>query len=207
MQATREYILTILKEHHQATVDELSQILGLTAVTVRHHLDILRREGLVAAPIARRRKAPGRPKHVYTLTDKASVFFPKRYDHLASLLLSEVNARLSPAEVDQMMKHMGERIASQAALPDEGDFEARLAAAVDFLNEQGYLAHWERRDGGDYLLHIVNCPYERVARQDHQVCTMDLALLTQLLEVSPQRISWAAQGDNECTYAIWSPGE
>ena len=44
MQKTRRLILDYLKEHGQATVDELAEILGLNSVTVRHHLDILRRQ-------------------------------------------------------------------------------------------------------------------------------------------------------------------
>ena len=210
MQTTRERILSILKERNQATVDELSRELDLTAVTVRHHLDILRGEGLIAAPLVRRRKSPGRPQYVYTLAEKANAFFPKRYDHLASLMFDELCSCLSPAEVGQMMERIGERIASQAALPDEegsGDFEARLAATVEFLDGLGYMARWERRDDGDYLLHVVNCPYEKVASQDHQVCTMDMTLLTRLLGTSPRRISWAAQGDPECTYVVRAPGE
>ena len=209
MQTTRERILSILKERNQATVDELSRELDLTAVTVRHHLDILRGEGLIAAPLVRRRKSPGRPQYVYTLAEKANAFFPKRYDHLAILMFDELRSCLSPAEVDQMMERIGERIASQAALPDEegsGDFEARLAATVEFLDGLGYMARWERRDDGDYLLHVVNCPYEKVASQDHRVCTMDMTLLTRLLGTSPQRISWAAQGDPECTYVVRAPG-
>jgi len=207
MQVTRERILSILKEHDQVTVDELSRELGLTTVTVRHHLDILRGEGLVAAPVVRRRKSPGRPQYTYTLTERASTFFPKRYDHLASLILNEVHLRLSPDEVDQMMKNIGKHIASQAILPDGGGFEARLAAAIEFLDELGYMARWERHDDNGYLLHIANCPYEQVARQDHKVCTIDVTLLTHLLGVSPQRISWAAQGDHHCTYAIRPPDE
>ena len=210
MQATRERILNILKERDQATVGELSRELGLTAVTVRHHLDILRSEGFVAPPLVRRRKTPGRPQYVYTLTEDASAFFPKKYDHLAGLILSEVHSCLSPAEVNQMMKRIGEHIADRVALPGEDDFETRLIAAVEFLNEQGYLARWERcedgEDAGDYLLHISNCPYERVARQYHEVCTIDLTLLTRLLGISPQRIAWAAQGDHQCIYAIRPPG-
>lgn len=97
----------------------------------------------------RRRKTPGRPQYAYTLTEDASTFFPKKYDHLVSLILSEVHSHLSPAEVNQMMKRIGEHIADRAALPDEGDFEARLIAAVEFLNRQGYLAHWERREDGE----------------------------------------------------------
>ncbi|RLC67959.1 MAG: ArsR family transcriptional regulator, partial [Chloroflexi bacterium] len=103
MQATRERILNILKERGQATVDDLSQELGLTTVTVRHHLDILQEEGLVAPPVARSRQSPGRPQYVYTLTREAGAFFPKRYAHLANQLLSEMRARFSPPEVEQMM--------------------------------------------------------------------------------------------------------
>jgi len=207
LQATREHILNILKARGQVTVGELSQELGLTTVTVRHHLDILRGEGLIAAPLAHRRKTPGRPKYVYTLTEKASAFFPKRYYHLASSVLDEICSRLSPDEVDQMMRRIGEHIASQVALPDGDGFEARLAAAVEFLDELGYMAHWERHDDGGYLLHITNCPYEQVVRQNRKVCTIDATLLTCLLGASPQRISWAAQGDHRCTYAIHPPGE
>ncbi len=207
MQATRERILYILKERRQATVDELSQELGLTAVTIRHHLEVLRTAGFVAEPVVRRRETPGRPQHVYVLTEKAGINFPRRYDHLATLILREVRAHLSSVEeMSEMMEHIGEHIAGQATLPDEGDFEARLAAVADFLDELGYMARWERRDDETYLLHIANCPYEKVATQDRAVCTMDLSLLTSLLGASPRRISWAAQDDDLCTYAIRRPG-
>ncbi|MBU0704316.1 MAG: ArsR family transcriptional regulator [Chloroflexi bacterium] len=198
--------MRIIKERQQATVDELSRELGLTPVTVRHHLEILRGEVLVAPPLLRRRKSPGRPKYVYTLTEKASTLFPKRYDHLASLILGEVRSLLSsPEEVEQMMERIGERIASQAVPSGADGFEAHLVAAVEFLNERGYLARWEPRDDGEYLLHIANCPYERVAGQDREICTIDLAMLTRLLGVSPQRVSWAAEGDSWCAYSICPP--
>jgi predicted ArsR family transcriptional regulator len=204
MQATRERIMNILKERGQVTVDELSYDLGLTAVTVRHHIDILRGEGLVAAPVARRRKAPGRPKHVYALTEKASAMFPQRYSHLLSQILDEVRVRFSPGEVGQMMKRIGERMADQADLRAT-DFRARLAAAVEFLNSLGYMARWERGDDDDYLLYIVNCPYEQVSRQDHDICAMDVAMLTRLLGTAPRRITSAAEGDHQCTYVIQPP--
>jgi predicted ArsR family transcriptional regulator len=206
VQSTRERILNILKENGQTTVDDLSQELGLTAVTVRHHLDILRGEGLIAAPLVRRRKTPGRPQYIYALAEKASTFFPKRYEHLASLMLDEIRAYLSPAEVDQLMKRIGERIASQANLPAKADFETRFVVVVEFLDELGYMARWERHHDGGYLLHIVNCPYERVANQYDEICTMDLALLTSLLGTSPQRTSWSAQGDTQCTYVVRPAG-
>ena len=206
MQVTRERILNILKERGQATVDALSEELGLTAVTVRHHLDILRGEGLIAAPNIHRRKTPGRPQYIYTLADKADSFFPKRYRHLSNLILDEVRTYLSPAEVEQMMQDIGKRIASQADVPAQDGFEDRLVAAIKFLNELGYMARWEHHDNGDYLLHIANCPSEEVSRQDQQICTIDMTLLTHLLDVSPERISWSAQGDQGCSY-LFHPTE
>jgi DeoR family suf operon transcriptional repressor len=201
LQSTRERILNILKERGQATVDDLSQELGLTAVTVRHHLDVLRGDGLIAPPVIHRRKTPGRPQYVYSLAERAGSIFPKRYEHLAQLMLEEVRACLPPNEVKQMMQRIGKRIARQANLPRQGSFEDRLSATVEFLNELGYMAHWERNDGG-YLLHAINCPYEKVSRQDQEICDIDLTLLTQLLGVSPERVAWMAQGDSHCIYAF-----
>ena len=63
MQKTRESIVQILKKRGQATVDELSRELGLTSVTVRHHIEILRQEGVVDSPEPLRRSGPGRPRH------------------------------------------------------------------------------------------------------------------------------------------------
>jgi predicted ArsR family transcriptional regulator len=202
VQFTRERILSILKEHGQATVDELSQELGLTTVTIRHHLDILRGEGLITAPLIRRRKTPGRPQYVYALAEKAGSLFPKRYEHLARLIINEMHSHLSPEKVDQLMQRIGEHVASQATLPDGDDFEARLVAAVEFLNELGYMARWEPSSDGNYLLHITNCPYEQVSQHNREVCTMDMALLNHLLGVSPERTSWTAQGDLRCAYVV-----
>lgn len=204
MQSTRETILNILKKRGQATVDELGQELGLTAVTVRHHLDVLRGEGLVAAPNARHRKTPGRPQYAYALTEEASAFFPKKYEQLTSLILDEMHACLSPEELDQIMKRIGRRIADQADLPSGGDFSSTLTATVEFLNRMGYMACSERNDGS-YLLHVANCPYERVAQNGQEPCTMDLAMLTRLLGVEPERTAWSAKGDPQCTYEIHPP--
>ncbi len=207
MQATRERILYILKERGQATVSELSQALGLTAVTVRHHLDIMRVERLIDAPTVERRKAPGRPKHVYALSEKASGLFPKRYKELVIQMLDEMHAHLAPDQVNQVMQRLGERLAEPFSLPDEVDFDHRVTATIKFLEELGYMPSVERQDEGKYLIHIANCPYEQVSQQDGVICKMDMALLTNLLGTPPRRIASASQGDDICTYVVEQSGE
>ncbi|MGD8969022.1 MAG: ArsR family transcriptional regulator, partial [Anaerolineae bacterium] len=138
MQATRERILKILKEQGQATVKELSETLDLTTVTIRHHLDTLRRENFVAPPAVRHRKAPGRPQHVYSLTQEASDFFPKRYERLIDLMFDEMRSHLSLEEVEEMMERIGKRMVGGVTVPDDADFEERVVIAVDFMDERGY---------------------------------------------------------------------
>jgi len=202
MQATRERILNILKERGHATVKELSETLDLTTVTVRHHLDTLRREKLVAAPTVRHRKAPGRPQHVYTLTEEASDFFPKRYERLIDLLLEEIRARLSQRDVEEMMARIGKRIADQVTVPPGAGFEERVTVAVDFLDERGYMAHWEKAHDSDYLIHVANCPYESVARRHGEICTIDRTLLTELLGPALAEISRVSEPPRHCVYLL-----
>ena len=106
-----------------------------------------------------------------------------------------------------MMQDIGEAIADQVALPDVDSYEERVNAIVAFLNEQGYLARWEKQDGGGYLIHIANCPYEQVAAEHHEVCIMDMALMTRLLGAKPERIKWFAKNGHQCLYAIHPPSD
>ncbi len=209
MQATRERILTIMKEREAVTVDELSDELELTAVTVRHHLDILRGQGLVASPSIRRRRAPGRPQYVYALTDDASEWFPKSYDRLSALLLTELQERLADEEIEDILRCIGRRLAARVSLDGEDSFEEHLHALVEYLDSEGYLANWERQDDENepsrYLLHICNCPYEFVAREHPSVCLVDTTMLEELLDIPLERIEDAGRDGSQCTYTFQAP--
>lgn len=202
MQATRERILNILKERGQATVKELSETLDLTTVTIRHHLDTLRRENLVAPPTVRHRKAPGRPQHVYTLTQDAADFFPKRYEPLMVLVLEELRSHLPRQEFERIMERIGKRIAGEAAIPRDADLKERVVLTVDFMDERGYMARWEKTEAGEFLIHIANCPYEGVARSHSEVCNIDQTLLSELLGTAPNRIELSPGPPRRCTYVI-----
>lgn len=205
MQETRRYILDILRKRGQATVDDIVNDLRLhrgdiTSVTVRHHLNVLQEENLIASPEQRRRNSPGRPQHVYALTDKAQASFPNNYQRLAQGLLQELQNHLPPAGVNVILEGVALKMAGEAAIP-ELPMPEKLDVVVDYLSDHGYDAAWEPSEDG-YILHTCNCPYHAIAEHDAALCDMDMRLVASLLGVVPRRLSHVGAGDETCSYLI-----
>ena len=207
LQETRRYILEILKQHGECTVDEIVDSLssklqrGITTVTVRHHLERLRAENLVNPPQIRRRSTPGRPQYVYSLTEKAFEYFPNNYASFADNLLKQVKHHFPDHTVNVILEDMAGNMATSAAIPADAPLRVRLMRVVDHLNEQGYVASWEHIDGG-YLLTTTNCPYERIADNHEEICGFDLQFMTRLLGVVPRFVGNLRGGHECCQYFI-----
>ncbi|MFC2036496.1 helix-turn-helix transcriptional regulator [Chloroflexota bacterium] len=205
MQSTRQEILEILKEERQATVEDLAQRLELTPMTIRHHLNVLQAQNLVAATTVRRSQKVGRPRLVYTLTEAADELFPQSYGELARHLVSEIKETMGPEEAEDIFRGIAERIAGEAPPPSAGQsFEDRLDQVADFLGQRGFIFRWEKTDEG-YVLANINCPYRHVTREHPEVCTMDTELLQQLLGVEPQRLSSLRDGEASCSCLLVPP--
>jgi predicted ArsR family transcriptional regulator len=203
MQTTRQRIREILKEKKQATVEQLSDELELTQVTIRHHLEVLRGEGLVDAPTVLRRNGPGRPQYAYSLTEAAGDYFPRNYQSLADLMFDEIRDKFSPRELDLLLDAVADRMAAQGpALQREKNPKRMLNTIVEYLNDQGYVARWEKNAEGEFVLHTCNCPYERVAQAHSEICKMDANFVAQLVGVSAERKSHIAMGDASCSYVL-----
>ncbi|MCB9451810.1 MAG: ArsR family transcriptional regulator [Anaerolineaceae bacterium] len=205
MQETRRYILEILKEQGQATVDDIVAELqkrrgAITAVTVRHHLNRLHDENLITAPELRRRTTPGRPQHVYTLTEKARDFFPDNYQPLATALIEELSTQLPPSTINVILEGTATRMAQEAGIKAES-IQQRLDKVVDYLNIHGYEASWKPHEEG-YTLETSNCPYHQIDNPQHMLCEMDMRFVASLLGIVPRILSRSSEGADRCAYLI-----
>ncbi len=205
MQDTRQYILEILRDVGQATVDEIVGELcnrrgEITAVTVRHHLKHLQKENLITSPQLLHRSTPGRPQHVYTLTEKASDLLPNNYQRLASGLLAQLQSQLSSDGVNVILQGVADDMATEADI-QALSMDDRLDQVVNYLNNHGYDAEWQKSKEG-YILYTHNCPYHHLAMKTDALCAMDMRLISSLLGVVPRLMARVADGDASCAYII-----
>lgn len=206
MQETRQQILDILGEAGEATVDDLVASLrkkrddSITAVTVRHHLNELLEQHLINHVELRRRNTPGRPQHVYALTEKAKEFSPTNYRPLIIGLMTELSEKLPGSQINVILEGVANRMSHEAGIADVSMTE-RLDRVVAYLNQHGYNAHWDTHGEG-YILQTTNCPYHHVAKTSEALCEMDFRLVASLIGVLPRLITRKSHGDMSCSYLI-----
>src|SRR4026208_2028462 len=128
--STRGQIVTLLRSA-PCTVEDLAGKLNLTDNAVRAHLATLERDGLVRQSGLRR--GPRKPHFTYVLTDEADRLFPKAYDALLNQLIVVLKTRLSPAEMEDVLREGGGGIAAGMTNGHNGSLHSRVQKAVKVL--------------------------------------------------------------------------
>ncbi len=212
MQSTKEQILTFLKRTGGGTVDEIARGFGLARMTVRQHLAVLERDGLVHSREERRRT--GRPHLLFSLSDSGQEKFPRRYDRLADLALQEVAlleadeiAGLNPEEKKKLLlRKMADRVFHQhESKVRDKPLTARVAMVAEILREEGGFAEWTA-EGAGFEIVDYNCVYRRVADSHRDVCDWHLHLLGKLLDRPVQCSEMMSQGADSCRFVVHDDG-
>ncbi len=201
MQDSRLRILEYLQAHGEADVASLADAVDLAAVTVRHHLSVLRQRDLVQ--VEAERSGRGRPRHIYRLSRRgAGRLQPEACERLTSRIIDLVAAQ-DDGEAERLFTDLAERALEdhRQSLADAGDEESRLNLVVDLLAEEGLQTRWER-DGADFLLRDLECPYASLSREHQEVCCMDLRIIEAAVEGQVVRERWRPAGDDRCVFRI-----
>jgi DeoR family suf operon transcriptional repressor len=192
--SSRSNILNFLKRN-EFSVDELSVQLGISQTATRQHLSILERDGLVKRRALKEKI--GRPKDLYSLTEKAETLFPKAYHELCNLVIGDMIEREGPENVKAMMGRLGTKYASQykRRVKGTGDVES----VVGILNELGAFAEAGRNDG--QFLKVCNCPFYEISQEFKDIiCEFHLKFIGSLLNLPVKLMSCMAQGDEDCFF-------
>jgi len=203
--SARGAIVQLLKQRGELTAQAIADVLGITAVAVRKHLENLEAERKIAIrPLPNPR---GRPTLAYQLTNSADTFFPRTYDRLAVDLLDELLASDGEEKLGRLFRARSERLGDsyEQHLAEKGLSENDLGGKVRELarmrDEEGYMAVFEHR-GGSFVLREHNCPIFEVAQRHPAACSCEQELFQRVLNKSVTRESRIVDGQASCEYLV-----
>ncbi|MEM3086966.1 MAG: ArsR family transcriptional regulator [Halobacteria archaeon] len=179
-------------------VEDLSQRLSMSKTAIRQHLAILEADGLVKkAPL---RKGMGRPRILYSITDRGEATFPKQYSLVAELLLEELleNGKQAKEITDSIAARFAQRYGPEVASMGLRD---RVSLFARILNEMGVEASMEETDG-EFLVKEMSCPYHDVMRKFPLICRFDEGFFRNVVGRPVALESRAYGKQNFCTYVV-----
>jgi DeoR family transcriptional regulator, suf operon transcriptional repressor len=203
MKSTKERILQSLHSQPKRTINELAETVGINPISVRHHLTNLQAEGLVTAD--EERHGVGRPRLVYFLTEDGQEHFPTRYLRLTTRLLTQMKETMPGPVVRDLFNHIAEDLAHDYEGQMQGlSMEERLDVVKSLLAEEGFTVQWEKQ-GEQYQIHEITCPYYQIGVSHPEVCTVDQTLISKMLAVPAEKVQCVLNGSAQCTYVVQSP--
>ena len=202
---SRRAVLYAVRRRGEATVEQVAEQLGITVSGARQHLSALVADGLLdATAVARPVGGRGRRALRYRVTDRGDQLFPKAYGELTNELLGYLAAD-HPGVVDELFARRREQRIANARTRLEGrpDLEAKVAELARILDEDGYLASWERDEDGGYRVVEHNCAIWAVAQRYGQACASELDFIRAVLPgVSVERVQHLVEGAPRCAYQL-----
>jgi DeoR family transcriptional regulator, suf operon transcriptional repressor len=198
----RRSILNALKKRGELRAEELADLTNITASGIRQQLTALEADGLVSH--LEKREGRGRPKHVYKLSRAADALYPRMYSELTNELLDYVRED-NPELLEKIFKRRMQRRLenAQKRLEKHKSFEAKVAELTKILDQDGYLADFQKISDGSYLVTEHNCAVIGVALQYGQACSSEIEFLRLALpEASIERVSHMIAGAHMCAYSI-----
>lgn len=203
MNTTRNRILQTLLRRPRLSTNELAEAVGINPISVRHHLDSLQKDSLVAAEEVHH--GVGRPRLLYFLTEEGLEKFPTRYLRLTTRILTQMKDKFPHPMVSEMFKELATSMAGEHSAELKNlNVEERLEVMKNVLADEGFTVEWEKQ-GAQYLIHEITCPYFQVSQSHPEVCTVDQTLISTMLAIPANKIQCILSGANQCTYVVNTP--
>jgi predicted ArsR family transcriptional regulator len=197
---SRQRIIEYIQSKEVVTALEISRALHMTPAKARHHLSILRDEGVVYVFGQRAGSGRGRPLDLYCLWRPISLH---NLDGLAGALLAEVCELENPEEQEEILERLARRLLHPPPT-ERVNLTQRLSQSVQHLNRMSYQARWEAHAQGPRVI-LQHCPYAAVVEQHPEVCRMDQFLLRNLLSLPVQQLSRLEKipsGFRQCVFKL-----
>ncbi|RAN80590.1 metalloregulator ArsR/SmtB family transcription factor [Bacillus sp. SRB_331] len=199
---TRDKVLTLLKREHQLSVKELAQLLNISEVAVRKHLNTLERDSLIQ--INEIKQPMGRPLQVYSLTSKSEERFPKNYESMTVEFLHDLQESQGNEVIDFLFDKRQDRLEKEylSNMLNKNP-EQKVTELAKIQNEKGYMTELTKIDDDSYELIEYNCPIFSVASHFKKACRCETAMFQNVLGTKHvDRVCCQTDGETHCKFSI-----
>lgn len=198
---TRRRIVEHIKKSGDIRAEDIATRVGISVQGTRQHLTVLERDGLILH--RERRDGLGRPKYLYALTPAGDTLFPRAYAELTNELLEYVENE-DPELLTRIFDRRAQRRLAAAVKRATGKSLAeKVQIIAQILDEDGYLADFEARPDGSFLITEHNCAVLTVALRYGHACGSELDFLRAAMpEAEVTRIAHRIAGGHVCAYHI-----
>ncbi|SMO40815.1 helix-turn-helix transcriptional regulator [Gracilimonas mengyeensis] len=201
--AENEKALEILKRGGPKSISGIADSLKITTEGARFHLLKLEKEGLVQSKSVA--EGRGRPKQIWSLTQKGHDRFPDAHAKLTANLIQMMRDTLGEEAVDQVIsrheKNMQERYSAE--INEYSSLETRIEKLAEIRSREGYMAEYKEED--DAFIFIENhCPICLAAKACQGFCRAELQTFKALLgeDVQVTRVEHLLSDGRRCAYRI-----
>jgi predicted ArsR family transcriptional regulator len=213
MKTSRQRLLDYIRTHRLATASEISRAMRMTEANARHHLEVLKEQGLVEAVGQRPQPGKGRPSLVYGLSASA---LGHNLDSLSSALLAEIENLPAPQRQAAYQRLAARMACAHMPVPTstvqpsplqpskltKPSLTGQLYKTIRRLNELHYQAHWEAHVDAPRII-LAHCPYIALLHQHPQICQLDACLLETLLESPVKQLARLTPDAKDLTQCVF----
>lgn len=182
------------------SVQEICDLIGVTATAVRQRLTRLEARGLVVREAVKAGR--GRPRHVYRVSDAGLRQLGENYRDLALVLWRTLHQiEDESVRTSMMVSIRDEFVRRYGRVAPEGKLNDRVQQLQEELVNQGY--DFEVDHGGELpVLRETSCPYQDLASTDTSICEMETDVFRRILNADVSLSQCCLDGHPHCEFLI-----
>ncbi|MEZ5918752.1 MAG: ArsR family transcriptional regulator [Alphaproteobacteria bacterium] len=202
--STRQSVFLEAMRGQALALDDIAESLEISRPAAQKHLEKLLHAGL--AKEDRQEKTAGRPKIVYSLTDKGLELFPRRYSWFTNHFFAALKRDMGADKIIELMRNLARDVGKDSAAQCRGrTLPEKTEAITDIMNEIGYQATANISDNAntnETEISASNCVYHHLAEQHKEICEFDVELIKTLSGAEVELAECMVRGGKLCRFKI-----
>lgn len=199
--STKSKIIMRLRTDAEVSLGDLSTGLDITKVATLKHVTKMEENGLIQRRYASLGR--GRPKCMFSLTEKGEDSLPKNYSDIALEALNFIDENFGRKFVAEILKLRTQKLVSRykGELLNLEKNESVLALSR-LRDLEGYMSSSKQLDESTFELIEYNCPILNISKSYSEACAAENQLFKEVISAEVESTHRLVSGGKLCRFVI-----